>query len=52
MKQSCDKYFSLSIAWHERAFCRMMASLYGIAVNIGGDGAYEKAQDEACEDEK
>ena len=50
MKKACDEYFSLSIAWHERAICRMMASIYGLAVGIGGGDAYEKAQDDACEE--
>ena len=51
MSNACDRYFTLPIAWHERAACKAMAWGYGLAVSLGGGDAYESAQDEACDED-
>ena len=51
MSNACDRYFTLPIAWHERAACKAMAWVYGLAVSLGGGDAYESAQDEACDED-
>ena len=50
MKNACDNYFTLPITWHERAACRVTASVYWGTLRVLGGEAYESAQDEACDE--
>lgn len=52
MKNACDKYFTLPIAWHERVACRATASIYWLTLRAIGGAAYESAQDESCDEEE